>query len=710
MQRINIAFGFVLILIVLFFGSCNSDTEMGKQVKIFTPPVGYQRATVWADSIIQLMTLEEKITFIGGDRVFFTNAIPRLNIPAVMMADATMGVHLRSSFENKYVYDPVLPKSTAFPASILLASTWNKSLAESYARAIGEECRAAGISILLGPGMNIYRISQCGRNFEYFGEDPYLAGDMIKNYVIGLQSTGTIATLKHFMANNTDFFRRKSNSVIDERAIHEIYTPAFKAGIDAGAMAVMTSYNLLNGEYCGQSDYVINKLLRRQLDFKWLVMTDWWSVYDGEKVIKSGQDLEMPWRIATKDAIGLVQNGTVKEKEIDNMVVSILRTLYSMDAFNRKQEKEYLNKFSEHEEIALQTAREGVVLLRNENNILPIEAPQKKILLTGEYIDTIPEGGGAATIEGYNRITLAQALKNELGANLRIIKNARDADIRSAEIVILSIGTYDSEGWDRPFNLPANKEKLVLRVASLNPNTVVIVNSGSGINMSGWYNKVGAILYAWYGGQNGASAVAEIVAGKTNPSGKLPITIEKDFKDSPGFGYMPQGEQLYTGWNDSTERKKQVFDVVYKEGIFVGYRWYEKNKIEPLYPFGFGLSYTKFKYDNLKLSKDIFSEIDEIDVSFTVTNIGNREGAEAAQLYIQDIKSSLPRPVKELKGFEKVMLNPGESKIVKLTLVYKDFAYWNPDKNGWNTEPGKFRILVGSSSVNIELSKEIDLE
>jgi beta-glucosidase len=710
MQRISITLGFVLNLMVLFFCSCNSDTEMGKQVKSFTPPVSYQRATVWADSITQLMTLEEKITFIGGDRVFFTSAIPRLNIPAVMMADATMGVHLRSSFENKYIYDPVLPKSTAFPASILLASTWNKSLAESYARAIGEECRAAGISILLGPGMNIYRISQCGRNFEYFGEDPFLAGGMIENYVKGLQSTGTIATLKHFMANNTDFFRRKSNSVIDERAIHEIYTPAFKAGIDAGAMAVMTSYNLLNGEYCGQSDYAINKLLRGQLNFKWLVMTDWWSVYDGEKVIRSGQNLEMPWRIATKDAIELVKSGIVREEEIDKMVVSILRTLYSMDVFNRKQEKEYLNKFSEHEEIALQTAREGVILLRNENNILPIEAPQKKILLTGEYLDTIAEGGGAATIEGYNRITLAQALKNELGANLLIVKNARDADIRSAEIVILSIGTYDSEGWDRPFNLSEEKEKLVLRVASLNPNTIVIVNSGSGINMSGWYNKVGAILYAWYGGQNGARAVAEIVAGKTNPSGKLPITIEKDFKDSPGFGYLPQGEQLYTGWNDSTERKKQVFDVVYKEGIFVGYRWYEKNKIEPLYPFGFGLSYTNFKYSHLKLSKDIFSEIDEINVSFTITNTGDREGAETAQLYVQDIKSSLPRPVKELKGFEKVMLNPGESKIVKLTLVYKDFAYWYPDKKGWYTEPGKFRILVGSSSANTELSKEIDLE
>jgi beta-glucosidase len=267
------------IAFFVFCTGCKPEIKIpGKEM--FSPPVSYEAAKIWADSIVSLMTLEDKINLIGGDSGFFTNSVPRLNIPALMMADATQGVHLRDHFHDIQL-KPVLPRSTAFPAPILLASTWNRALAKQYAQAIGEECKAGGIAILLGPGMNMYRISQCGRNFEYFGEDPYLAGSMIENYVIGLQSTGTIATLKHFVTNNSDYFRRKSNSVVDERTLHEIYTRAFKAGIDAGAMAVMTSYNLLNGEWCGQNSYVIDTLLRQQLGFRWLVMTDWWSVYDG---------------------------------------------------------------------------------------------------------------------------------------------------------------------------------------------------------------------------------------------------------------------------------------------------------------------------------------------------------------------------------------------------------------------------------------------
>ncbi len=713
MHRKILYIGLATLAVIYSLYDCNSNIEMKSQLKTFELPISYERATNWADSIVRLMTLDEKVTLIGGDRIFFTNAIPRLNIPAVMMADATTGVHIRPNFDYKgkiFTYEQVLPKSTSFPATILLASTWNKSLAEQYAQSIGEECRAAGIAVLLGPGMNIYRISQCGRNFEYFGEDPFLAGRLVENYVAGLQSTGTIATLKHFLANNTDFYRHKSNSIIDDRAIHEIYTPAFKAGIDAGAMAVMTSYNLVNGEYCGQSDFVINKLLRSDLGFKWMVMTDWWSVYDGIKVINSGQDIEMPWRIATKSADSLVKCGAVSEKKIDRMVTSILRMLYAMKAFEYKPDKQLLDKFDAHEQVALQTAREGIILLRNENKILPIENTQKKILLTGEYIDKIAEGGGAAVVEGYNNVTLASALQKEFGDHLKVIKNADDKEIAEAGMVILSIGTYDSEGWDRPFDLPVEKESLILKAASLNKNTIVIVNSGSGINMSRWYDKVGAILYAWYGGQTGATAVAEILSGKINPSGKLPVTIERDFKDSPGYGYIPEGFKFYTGWSDSIESKMKVYDVIYNEGIFVGYRWYEKNKIEPLYPFGFGLSYTNFKYSNLRLSKSIFSKADEIDVSFTLANTGDRQGAEIAQLYVQDIKSSLPRPVKELKGFEKVSLVPGESKTVRITLHYKDFAFWDPGKKCWFTEPGKFKIMIGPSSADIQLSSEINLQ
>ena len=333
MKRITLYFGGIL-LGVLF--ACQSEIR-NNESKTFQPPVSFEEATQWADSMLTIMTQDEKISLIGGDSIFFTHSVPRLGIPSVMMADATQGVHLRDNWREQIFYDKILPKSTAFPCPILLASTWNKDLAGKYARAVGEECRAGGIAILLGPGMNIYRQSRCGRNFEYFGEDPYLAGQMIRNYVTGLQSTGTIATLKHFVANNTDYFRRKSNSIVDERTINEIYLPAFKSGIDAGAMAVMTSYNQLNGEWCGQSKYVIDTVLRGNLGFQWLVMTDWWSVYDGEKVIKSGMDLEMPFRLATENAGQLLEEGKVSEAEIDRMARSILRTLYAMQAFHRQR-------------------------------------------------------------------------------------------------------------------------------------------------------------------------------------------------------------------------------------------------------------------------------------------------------------------------------------------------------------------------------------
>lgn len=690
--------------------TCCKTAFTPEEAAPFHPPVAYEVAVKWADSIVSLMTLEEKISMIGGDRSFFTNAVPRLNIPAVMMADATMGVHLRDRINDTVIIEKALPKSTAFPSSILLASTWNKDLVRQYACSVGEECRAGGIAILLGPGMNIYRISQCGRNFEYFGEDPYLAGSMIYHYVIGLQSTGTIATLKHFLANNSDFFRRRSNSIVDQRALHEIYAGAFKAGIDAGAMAVMTSYNLLNGEWCGQSSYVIDTLLQQQLGFKWLVMTDWWSVYDGVKVIKSGQDLEMPHRFATKNAAELVSDNMVNEQEIDSMVRSILTTLYAMQSFDRKPDTTLIDKFEEHEQIALQTAREGIVLLRNENRILPVQNGKKKILLTGEYIDEIARGGGAAHVAGYNHVTLGEALEEEFGERLAIIDTAGDDDISQSDIVILSIGTFDSEGRDRPFDLPAAKDNFILHVASLNPNTIVVVHSGSGINMSAWNTKVGAILYAWYGGQAGAKAMAEIIAGKVNPSGKLPITIEKDFKDSPGFGYIPEGEKLYEGWNDNAEKLHPVFDISYKEGIFTGYRWYEKNNIEPLYPFGFGLSYTRFSYKDMKISKRKFDADDKITVTFTVSNTGDLTGSEIAQIYIQDVTSSALRPVKELKGFEKISLEPVQSKKIAVRLTGKDFSYWSPETKNWHAEPGKFVIKVGSSSADIELTAEVELK
>ncbi|MBN1952967.1 MAG: glycoside hydrolase family 3 C-terminal domain-containing protein [Bacteroidales bacterium] len=675
----------------------------------FEPPVSLEVASAWADSMVGLMTLDEKISLIGGDRIFYTNGIERLGIPPVLFADATQGVHLRDSwFGGEYIYEQALPKSTAFPSPILLASTWNKQLAHDYAEAIGEECRAGAIPVLLGPGMNIYRHSQCGRNFEYFGEDPFLAARMIENYVVGLQNTGTIATLKHFVANNTDFFRRKSNSIVDERTLHEIYLPAFKAGIDAGAMAVMTSYNLVNGEWTGQSDYVINKLLRQELGFQWLVMTDWWSVYDGEKTIRSGQDLEMPFRLATEQAASLLREGKVDEPDIDRMVTSILKTLYAMKAFGREKDENF-DQWDAHEEIALQTAREGIVLLRNENNILPVE-DDRKILLTGEYADKVAVGGGAANVKGYRHVVLSDALEDLYHDQLTVSLKASDEEIREADVVILNIGTYDSEGADRPYDLPKETEAEIDRVCALNHNVVLVVNSGSGVNLSRCQKKLSAILYAWYPGQNGAAAIAEIIYGKTNPSGKLPISLEKDFRDSPGYGYLPDGEQLYSGWNDEKEKLYPVYDVRYDEGIFVGYRWYESKGIVPLYPFGYGLSYTDFHFSDLKVSESRFGKSDKLIVTVSVKNTGSRSGAEVVQLYIADEECSVPRPQKELKAFEKVELKPGETKEVSMVLDVNDFSFWSPDLKEWTAEPGTFNIMVGPSSAEMRYSARVILQ
>lgn len=679
----------------------NAQNNNQPDQKMFTP-LPYEVAVLKADSILKQMTIDEKIKLIGGTDYFYSQDISRLGIPKVMMTDATGGIHLRKTFNEKR-YKNAIDKSTAFPIPIALAATWNRQLAFNYAQSIGEECRAAGIPVLLGPGMNIYRISQCGRNFEYFGEDPYLSGQMVSNYVQGVQSTGTIATLKHFVTNNTDFFRRKSNSIVDERTLHEIYTPAFKAGIDAGARAVMTSYNLLNGEWCSQSHYVISDLLRQQLGFQWLVMTDWWAVYDGQKVIDSGQNIEMPASDATKNAKQLLTEGKITEVQIDNMVRYLLTTYISMNSFNYKPEASYQSKFPQHEATALETEREAIVLLQN-NGVLPLKQTDKNILLTGFYIDEVLKGGGSAKVEGFNEITLRQAMTQEFGKRLTISPKANDESIRNASCVILSIGTQDSEGYDRPFELPAEMENRINHIVNLNPNTIVVINSGSGIKMTNWQSKAAAILYCWYPGQNGSQAIAEVLSGKVNPSGKLPMTIEKEFSQSSGFGYM-KGEPFYTGWNDNGEKAHPVYDVNYSEGVLVGYRWYDTKNIEPLFPFGHGLSYTTFDYSDIKIEK----QGDNIITTFTVTNKGNTAGAETVQLYVNDESSSVIRPSKELKAFDKVLLKPNETKVISLTLTPKDFAFYDIDSKSWKVEAGKFNILVGASSRDIRLKKEIEL-
>ena len=684
------------------------------------PILTYEEAAGRAETIVAAMSLEEKIEYIGGHNHFFVKGVESYRLPRLYLADATQGVHLRKTLDGQ------LEKSTSFPAPIALAASWNVSLSRAYAKCIGEECRAGGVAVLLGPGMNLYRNSRCGRNFEYFGEDPYLAARLIEQYVQGVQGTGTIATLKHFVCNNSDHRRRTSNSIVDERTLHEIYLPAFKAGIDAGALAVMTSYNQVNGEWAGQSSYVINELLRQRLGFRWLVMSDWWSVWSPEKAIRSGLDLDMPGhgRRGSDDfddfgnpflrgnAHRLFSEGSVDEADVHRMARNVIAVSIAMRFDQRPMtDPSLLANYGEHLKTALQTAREGIVLLKNRNAVLPL-TPERSgsLLLTGLYADLNAAGGGAACVEGYDNVTMKDALEAQFGDTVKYVAQPTDAQLREADVVLLCVGYEDSEGWDSPFELPDAVNEAILHAASLNENVVVIMNAGRGVGMSRWIDRVAGLLYCWYPGQIGQAALAEILNGATNPSGKLPITIERRYEDSPAFPGIPEGDHLYTGWDEDFDSRRPVHDIRYDEGVFVGYRWYEREGFTPCFPFGFGMSYTTFAYSHLRIHEIDKSSDVKIRVEFNVRNTGPVAGAEVCQLYLHDHDASVPRPLKELKGFRKVFLYPGEEAVVSLELRERDFAFYDVQTHDWLAEAGMFTIMAGSSSADLPLRAEYLLD
>lgn len=686
----------LLVWLGLSASSCLVQGAESATATAHRPSVSYEQADQRAGELLAKMSTTQKLQLISGYNSFFVHGFPELGIPQLYLSDATQGVHIRKNLSNQ------LEKSVAFPCPISLAATWNPELAYRYAHSVGEECRAGDIAVLLGPGMNIYRVSQCGRNFEYFGEDPYLAGRMIEQYVRGVQDTGTMATLKHFVANNTDHYRRRSNSVIDERTLHEIYLPAFKAGVDAGALAVMTSYNQLNGEWCGQSQYVISEILRGSLGFKWLVMTDWTSVWDAEKIVASGQDLEMPGKKnIANDGERLLNEGKIKLADVDRMARSILRAEVAAGLMDRSVKDEtMLAKFPEHVQVALETAREGIVLLKNKD-VLPVaKQGEGKILVTGMFVDKLAHGGGSAIVDGYDVVGLKQALSDAYGDRLEFAAAPTDEQVKAARVVFLSTGTLDTEGHDRPFELPQAEEANVQRIVGLNPRTVVIVNSGGGIKMTDWSDRAAAIVYGWYPGQVGNRALAEVLSGAVNPSGKLPMTIERRFEDSPGFDYVPAGDKVGDIKRDE-EMKHAIYTIEYKEGVFVGYRWYEAKKIAPLYAFGSGLSYTTFQYTEAKAVSASVKRGENVTVTCEVKNTGKVAGAEIVQLYVRPQGAPVARPEKELKGFAKMKLAPGESKRVTLTLKPQDFAYWDVTTHDWTIAPGDYELLVGGASDKI---------
>lgn len=666
-----------------------------------------------ADELLRKMTLDEKISMTRGYSRFFFNGVERVGIPYIYLSDATQGVNMRNNLPDPTMVTQ-LERSTAFPAPILLAATFDPDLAYRYARGVGEEARAGGVEVMLGPGLNIYRNSQCGRNFEYFGEDPCLTSRMVALYVKGMQSTGTAACLKHFVANNTEFYRRRSNSLVGERALNEIYMPGFKAGIDADAACVMTSYNRVNGEWAGQSSYVIDTLLRRHLGFKGLVMTDWNSVYDLEKVVKSGQNVVMPgdWAYYDKQIPELIREGKLTENDIERMIRPLLATCIRFGLYDRtgaeKYKPELLRRMPMHQADAYRITSEGIVLLKNDG-LLPLDMNvNRTILVTGRFLDEIPRGRGAAAVKGYDNVSLRDALTAVFGRTVVFAEKPTEKEVKNADVVLVSVGTVDAEAIERPFALPSAEEKAVRRAVDLNPRTIVLVNSGSGIRMTDWAGKAAAVLYGWYPGQNGFGAVARILAGEINPSGKLPITIEKEFSDSPACGVVPRQGKLYD--KCSNEYLIQLYDVDYKEGVLVGYRWYDTKGIEPLFPFGYGLSYTRFELTKPKLSAKKCAKDGTVALTVTVKNTGDRYGAEVVQLYVGEQSPQVVRPVKELRDFRKIRLAAGESRVVTFEIPYRAFAYWSDTEHDWRVDPGRFDLMVGTSSRDIAFSLPVDVE
>lgn len=791
-----------------------------------------------ANDLLSKMTLDEKIDYIGGYHAFYIRGIDRLGLPEIKMSDGPVGTRNDG-------------KTTAYPASILSAATWDTALVNKLGIALGKDARARGVHILLAPGVNIYRAPMAGRNFEYFGEDPYLSSRMAVSYINGVQSQHVVATVKHYAGNNQEWDRNNVSSDIDERTLQEIYLPAFKAAVtEAHVGAVMNSYNLVNGVHATQNNHLNNEILKGQWKFDGILMSDWVATYDGVAAAKGGLDLEMPSGkfMNRQNLLPAIQNGSLSEEVINDKVRRILRIIFRFGFYDNPQKDVLLPLDNpENAKVALDLASEGIVLLKNEKKILPLSKDIKSIAVIGPNADVYVAGGGSSYTQPFHFVSLLQGIKNiapnvkltyvrgtpspveehaeasvfytaegsneqglkaeyfnnktlegspvvmrtektinhiwsgkpdingigadnfsirytgvirpqntgnyklgvkgddgyrlfvngqklidewhDQGANLKTTsllleagkeykinleyyENGGTAQItfayyqevfdfseaiaaaKNADAVIFSVGFNtgtEGEGSDRSFELPESQDSLISAVAKANSNSVVVLNAGGNVLMEKWLLSVKGLLHAWYPGQEGGTAVAEILFGKTNPGGKLPASFEKRWEDNPTFNNY---------YDDDKDKHVQ-----YKEGLNIGYRYYDKSNVQPLFPFGFGLSYTSFSYSNLKVS----TKGKTTTVTFTLKNKGKIDGADVAQVYVHQQKSSLARPENELKGFQKVFLRAGESKTVSINLYEDSFKYYNDQLNQWILEPGKFDILVGNSSKNILLRNTISL-
>ena len=814
------------------------------------------------EAILDRMTLEEKIDMLGGVDGYYVRGFPSYGLPPLRMADGPMGVRN---------YGP----ATAMPGGINLAATWDTALARQVGDQIGRDARAKGVNFLLGPGVNIYRAPMNGRNFEYFGEDPYLASEIAVGYIEGVQSEGVSATIKHFLGNNSEFARHTVNDIIDERTLREIYLPAFEAAVkQARVGAVMDSYNLVNGEHMTQNQYFDTQVLKKEWGFQGVLMSDWFATYDGLAAAQSGLDLEMPSGAFMNRAALLpaIHDGRISVDTINDKVRRILRLAIASHWLDREQTDLSIPRYNlPGRQIALQASLEGMVLLKNDAHLLPLDGHAiKSVAIIGpDAYPAVPVGGGSAGVHPFAAISFLEGVANRLGPSVptyynrgipslsdlaqrtsfsvaasggaaglageyfskedlrgkRILRRT-DPHINFGEVpgadpgyrvpaypreaasarwtgyysvpaagaydcfvestgemggyyrvfvdgklaldnwtqaraltgfatlslepgphkvvverhgrpgflgmrfrfgivpqdayvtseaekiaatsgaVILAVGfdpQSESEGSDRTFRLPPGQDELIGKISAINPRTLVVLTSGGAVDMTRWIQRVPAVLESWYAGQEGGTALAQIVFGDANPSGRLPISFERRWEDNPVHdSYYPE-----PGSND----------VTYQEGVFVGYRGYERSGIHPLFPFGFGLSYTSFRYSGLAIrrvgggaeSDGTSWEGLRYEVSWSVTNTGARSGADVSEVYVGELHPDAPRPARELKGFVRTVLQPGETRRVKVELDRRAFSHFDVEAHEWRADPGAYAIFVGNSVDQLPLRGEIVL-
>ncbi len=796
------------------------------------------------NSILSKMTVDEKIEIIGGINDFYTRPIPRLGIPPLKMSDGPMGVH-----------DYGL--TTAYPAGIALAASWDVDLTQRFGVAMGKDARARGVHFILAPGMNIYRAPMNGRNFEYFGEDPFLASRMAVAVIKGIQSQRVIATAKHFAGNNSEFARMTLSSDIDERTLREIYLPAFEASVkEANAGAVMDAYNLVNGAYTTANNHLNNEILKKEWGFDGILMSDWGATHDGVAAANGGLDLEMPSpTFMNRDTLlPALKDGKISAATLDDKVRRILRKAIEFGFLDQPQTDTDIPSYSqEGRQVALEAARGSMILLKNSGNLLPLDAAKlKTIAVIGpDAYPAVISGGGSAETKPFNAVSYLEGISNHLGTRAKVLYavdvppldevfensefvtapdgetglkgeyfsnedlkgtpalvrtdkhvhfdwgegsfapdqpidhfsvrwtgyfvpeksgdykffTSADDGVRlyigdetaindwqphsqtldtaarhleagqaykirleyfesvgsaivgfgvtraeafigretralaaKADAVIICVGfdpKTEGEGFDRTFQLPGGQDELIRQISAVNKNVIVVLTAGGNVDMTRWIENVPAILHAWYPGQEGGTALAQILFGDCSPSGKLPASFERRWEDNPTF---------HTYYPEKGEKRVQ-----YSEGIFVGYRHFDRSETKPLFAFGYGLSYTTFGYSNLSVTPQTGNPGGPVMVSFDVRNTGRRAGAEVAELYVGDAHASVPRPVKELKGFAKITLKPGETKPITLTLDRRAFSFYDVKKHDWSAEPGEFTISVGGSSDNIQLRGKFTL-